>query len=592
MSAVLLIRISDTVIWHRSAPQSGKSSVYRYITGTFITACLWCIYGVVVLLQADIIELVSTVIILSAMAGGGATVLSAHRITSISYAIILLAPPSVTLLLANEGQYHFLGFLGLGFCTVMAIVANKAATFTTQAIILKNENAVLVNHMEEKVEQRTREIYELSNIDPLSKLLNRTAFTRHLSQQLVGCEKKHFPLALLFIDLDNFKKINDTLGHEVGDKLLTRVSERLQEFVSEQAFLCRWGGDEFLVALPYADEIKAKKVAQALIDLLSTPYEFSSYQLNIGATVGIALYPLHAKNSSHLIQLADTAMYYCKKNTPGTAGVFSDDLSKQLFREQMLKEGLASAIEFEQFRLYFQPIVCSKSHKIEAFEALLRWQLRGESIPPSDFIPIAEQYGLIRDIGRWVLNKACQHAISWQQESPISVSVNVSIIQLNDDDFIGIVNEALEQSGLPPTLLHIEITESVFASDKDALLKRVRVLQAKGIQVSVDDFGTGYSSLSVIQDVKVNLIKIDRSFLKNIDGNGIAIINAVLQIASTLKYKVVVEGIETESQAKLLAEMNVDFLQGYYFSKPLVSEKVFRFIQNYRAKEHRLGIKT
>lgn len=583
MSAVLLLRITDTAIWRWSSlSQNGKLSVYRFITGTFLTAGMWCVYGIVVLLQADIIELVSTVIILSAMAGGAATVLSAHRITSVSYAIILLAPSSITLLLGDESHHHFLGFLGLGFCSVMAIVANKAATFTAQAITLKNENAVLVNHMEEKVEQRTREIYELSNIDPLSKLLNRAAFTRHLGLQLDICEKENTSLALLFIDLDNFKKINDTLGHEVGDQLLSRAAERLKQFISEQEFLCRWGGDEFLVALPSADEVKAKKAAEALINLLSAPYVFSSYRLTIGATVGIAMHPRHTKDSNHLIQLADTAMYYCKKNASGTAGFFSDDLGEQLFREQMIKEGLSTAIELEQFRLNFQPIVCAKSRKIKAFEALLRWQFRDDSIPPSDFIPIAEQYGLIRDIGQWVLGNACKQAMCWQQEQPISVSVNVSIIQLNDEDFIDIVNEALKQSGLPPALLHIEITESVFASDKKALLRRIRALQAKGIQVSVDDFGTGYSSLSVIQDVKVNLIKIDRSFVKILDNKGIAIINAVLQIASTLEYQVVAEGIETEYQANLLADMNVDFLQGYYFSKPMESEKVIGFIQDYQ----------
>jgi len=344
------------------------------------------------------------------------------------------------------------------------------------------------------------------------------------------------------------------------------------------------GGDEFLVALPNTGEDKAITLAENLIEQLSLPYVFSSYRLTIGATIGIALYPDHSKDSNHLIQLADTAMYYCKKNALGTAGFFSDHLGEQLFREQMIKEGLSTAIELDQLRLNFQPIVCAKNQEIKAFEALLRWQYRDESIPPSDFIPIAEQYGLIRDIGRWVLRTACERAMTWQQEQPIAVSVNVSIIQLNDVDFIDIVNEALERSRLPAQLLHIEITESVFASDKKALLKSIRTLQSKGIQVSVDDFGTGYSSLSVIQEVKVNTIKIDRSFVKSLDNKGIAIINAVLQIASTLEYQVVAEGIETVQQADLLADMNVDYLQGYYFSKPMEAGKVIDYIKHYTAR--------
>lgn len=582
ISLVIAVRFVDAIVWQKTVQFTdfdGCKAVYRFTFGTVLTALLWSAYCLFTFPFTNTIELAFNIIVVSAMAGGSATVLAAYKPGAMLYVFILLFPFSIALLLSAEFYEYVLGILGLSFCGIMLITSRKAADFTAQAITLKNENAVLVGHMEEEVDQRTAQIYELSNIDPLTGLYNRKAFLANLRKHIHhASEQKTF--ALLFIDLDGFKKINDTIGHETGDLVLKQTSERLQHNCPDQQLLCRWGGDEFLVGLDDANEASAVSLAKKLIHKISDAYVFENNRLTIGATIGIAFYPLHASDENTLIQLADTAMYYQKKLSPSTAGVFSADLGHQLSREQYLKDALFDAIEKQQLRLVFQPIVDSISHQPVAFEALLRWHLNGEDIPPYEFIKIAEQYGQIRRIGAWVLHEACLTAKGWQSQQQASVSVNVSVTQLQDPDFIDMVDDVIEQSQLNPSRLHIEITESVFAADKDILLNKIAHLQNRGIQVSIDDFGTEYSSLAVIQELGANIVKIDRSFISNIDTNGTPIISAVLEIAKAFGYAVVAEGIECKSQADKLEAMGVHYLQGFYFAKPMESEQLAQYMVN------------
>ncbi|MFA3793104.1 putative bifunctional diguanylate cyclase/phosphodiesterase [Aliiglaciecola sp. SL4] len=582
MMVLLLIRLADTYFWlkkNKAAPNNSKKSILRFSLGTITTASMWCMYCLVLFPYIDTIELAFNIIIVSAMAGGASTVLAGSKVTAMLYSGILLIPFSIALLLAPEFHEYILGLLGMSFGCVMLITASKSANFTALAIRLKNENAVLVEDMEAEVSARTKQIYELSNIDPLTGLFNRNAFLTHLRTNIDTSKKANKSIALLFIDLDGFKKINDTIGHETGDMVLKQTAERLKEIYKNHQLICRWGGDEFLVAVENANKSKAILLADKLIRRISEPYIFSRNRLSISATVGIAMFPEHATQENVLIQLADTAMYYQKKAFPSTAGVFSAHLGKQLAREQRLKDGLSEAIENQQLRLVFQPIVDSETFQPIAFEALLRWQFVNESIPPYEFISIAEQYGQIRKIGAWVLNEACKAAKSWQSKMPLSVAVNVSVIQLQDDDFIDIVDQALVDSGLPSTFLHIEITESVFAADKETLLDKITCLQERGIKVSIDDFGTEYSSLSVIQDLSANKVKIDKAFVDSLDSNGMPIVNAVLQIAKAFGYDVVAEGVETLQQAEVLRKAGVNHLQGYYFAKPLESTFLKQYLK-------------
>jgi len=582
-TTVLALRLVDALRWRvrkKATKYNPRAEIHRYITGTYITAALWCLYGVIVLTQAQSAELASTVVVIGAMAGGGATVLSAHKTTAMAYVFTLLGPTSLSMVVASQDYRQFLGLLGLGFCAVLLAAAKYAAEFTARAIELKNQNVQLLEQMEQIVEERTQQIFSLSNIDPLTGLYNRTAFLQHLDQALEDARGSKQSLALVFLDLDGFKEVNDTIGHEGGDRLLLQVAERLSDYCTERLLLCRWGGDEFLLALEGATRESALSCAEQVIELVAKPYDIEGNQLVIGATVGISLYPENTDTSTQLIQLADSAMYYQKRSIKGKSRLFSDDIGVQMQRRQKLKEGLNEAIEKDQLALHFQPIVCASSGRVITCEALLRWQFEGQSVSPAEFIPIAEQYGSIQAIGRWVLRQACLHAKSWPS-GDISVAVNVSVMQLQHKGFIGLVDSALAESGLCAQRLHIEITESVFASDKKVLLMQIVALQARGIKVSIDDFGTEYSSLSVLQDLAVNIIKIDRSFVAKLEDNGLAIIKAVMQIAFALNYKVVAEGVETREQADKLAALGVNFLQGFYFAKPVASDKIAELLQQW-----------
>ncbi len=587
--ACLILRFADALYWRIALVNSdfdGKRATQRFTAGCLVTAALWAWYVVAVFDHMGIIELASTFIIVSAMAGGAATVLAANKFASVSYAAILLVPISICGILHDEQYRQMLGILGGLFAVVMILTTLKASEYTKEAIRLKNENADLLVQMgiekqavkdandslEEKVKDRTLKIYELSNIDPLTGLFNRKAFSKQLKYLLAKHDAEKESLALLFVDLDGFKGINDSQGHKVGDLVLSEISRRITVFADERHNICRWGGDEFLVALTNTDEETAANLAKQLISELSQPIKTDFEPLTIGATIGIAMYPKHGDSEEQLIKLADTAMYVQKKTSKSEAVVFSQEMMETLEREQHLREGLALAIPNKQMHLVYQPIIEAKTGKIASLEALLRWQFGDELILPNEFVPVAEQYGFIKDIGAWAVNRACQKASKWSSDHPFSVNVNVSVIQLMDKHFETIINHALTASGLDPERLHIEVTESVFAEKYRRLRRNVKTTQNRGIKVLIDDFGTGYSSLSQLQILGVNAIKIDRSFVRNMQKGGETIIEATLQIAKSLNYAVVAEGVETAAQAERLTELGVDYLQGFYFSKPMTEE--------------------
>lgn len=513
-------------------------------------------------------EVTTTIAILSALAGGSANLLSGSRFTAVLYSFTLLAPYSFLLTLSNNHYQHVLGLLGLTFATIMIASSYKSATFTHSAIKLKNQNRELLNEMENKVEQRTEEIYHLSNTDPLTNLLNRTAFLKNANKQLADNPKE--PFALLFVDLDGFKQINDSLGHKVGDKVLKEIALRISNICNQQLFKCRWGGDEFLILATYQNQAELIEFANKVLKSISAEHETYKYQKWISATMGIAIYPEHGSDLNTLIRSADTAMYHQKRIAKGNINIYNDSLKLKQEREYLLSQRLASAIEENSLRLVFQPIVDSKTSKVTSFESLLRWQLDGENIFPDEFITIAEQYGLITQLGLWVIDQACIQAKKFSHLQPqIAVSVNVSVIQLQDPDFVTKVLKIVNNYQVEPKNLHIEITESVFAEDKLTFLTAVKALQKQGFCISIDDFGTGYSSLSSMLDIGVDIVKIDRSFIQNMDKRGLSIIHAIVQMASSLDFTVVAEGVETIEQANTLTNIGVSHLQGYYFSKPM-----------------------
>lgn len=562
--------------------------MFRFEVSRYATAFSLSAYSVIFFDSMEVIELACTIVILSAMAGGAATVLAAHKRLVLSYPFILLLPTSILGLFSPEHYKNIFGILGLVFVSVIYLSAKRAYLFTTESILIKNQHADLLKQMElknqevsevntnleEKVKQRTEQIFELSNVDPLTKLFNRVAFSNHLKKLIKSSKQKKKKLAVLFIDLDGFKSINDAHGHSIGDKVLVETARRLRSLIEEQQCLCRWGGDEFLITLPDSQVDEARKFARLLISLISQPIKIENHELQVGATIGISICPDHGVDDEELVTLADMAMYVQKQTAKSDVCVFTKQMREALNREIKLIEGLSQAIQNDELFLVFQPVIDSQSGRVTFCEALLRWELNGEFISPSEFIPIAEQHGLIHSIGSWVLHESCQIAANWPFEKNVYVSVNVSVAQVMQGDLVSIVKSALSASGLSEQNLHIEITESIFAEDINYVLEQIKALQALDIKISLDDFGTGFSSLAVLQSLSADVVKIDQSFISSIDQGGKAIIKATQYMANELGYTVVAEGVETKVQADALSEMGIESLQGFYFSKPMKAEKL------------------
>lgn len=602
INLILLVRGIDLIEWKMRSSKSvsaGFFGIVRYAIGSLLTASAWSIYIVMFYSQLNDTQLMFAAIIISALASTSASFLSANRITAISYSLILLVPISLLSLFSEQTYRELLGVLGLGFSFIMVLCCIRTSSFTHKAIYQKNVNQMLMDEMQKEknhvakankelkitstelnqmnidleveVKRRTEEIYRLSSMDPLTQLINRKAFTASLEKLITQSIKNDSPLALLFIDLNGFKKINDTMGHRVGDSVLIQVTKRISAF-SENNSAGRWNGDEFLVALPYSDEDTAISIAKAIATSITQPIFVNGNELYLSASIGIALAPTHSVSATELIQLADLTMCEQKRSGKKHPRLFSEDLKEKIVASQMILEGLQHAIERKQLFLCYQPIVSANHNVSFAFEALLRWDFSGKFIGPDVFIPLAEKSGLIKEIGAWVLNRACMDASHWQHNQNAAVSVNVSVIQLMDDGFIRLLDNCLRSSGLPPERLHLEVTESTFVENKLKVRHQLKQIQARRIDVSIDDFGTGYSSLSQLQSLPVNYVKIDKSFVDNIEGKGEAIIRATLFIAKELNCQTIAEGVETQDQAMALAAMGVDYLQGYYFARPMKND--------------------
>jgi len=607
-ASVLAIRTIDLVYWKINLrPKAFVHNVplLRFSAGALVTAVLWSSYVVIVAGHAEIIELSYTIIIIAAMAGGAATVLAPSKVTSVCYSSILLFPFSIVLLLSEQEYQRSLGFLGAAFGFVMISTAIRAANFTKNAVHLKNHNYKLMEGMkaekqevtringmlsnaveeinqindslEKKVVRRTKRIHQLSNLDPLTQLYNRNAFIYALRELLVQSKATNLPLAVLFIDLDGFKQINDALGHTVGDLVLKTITSRLYALKSN-GNIGRWGGDEFVLALPGCDEQSAAKYSNKVMACISSTIETKSLKLNVGASIGIALSPEHSDVEHQLIRYADIAMYQQKKRRDKSACVFSSDLLVSLQEKESLREGLQQAIKNNELFLTYQPIVDSQSKSINSCEVLLRWSFNQQLVPPTIFIEIAEQSGSIIEIGHWVLKRACLDAANWTNADDCKISINVSVVQLMDSSFIGYLDEALKESQLQPERLILEITESTIAENRDHIKTLLERIKSRHVNLSIDDFGTGYSSMYQLQTLPFDIIKIDRSFVTRLDKKGAAIVKAILMLAKELGCITVAEGVETESQELALRNLGVDYMQGFLFAKPMRELALLDFI--------------
>ena len=460
--------------------------------------------------------------------------------------------------------------------------------FSNRIIMLQHhpmKDGGFVSTHEDITEQRQQEarIHHLARHDALTELPNRAQFLEEMANSEAAIERGE-KTAVLCIDLDHFKSVNDTLGHTIGDKLLKQASARLWGTTRETDVLARLGGDEFSLLLRPVDKPSdAAAIAERIVKAMSTPFVIDGHQMVIGASVGIAMAPEDGSSTDVLMKNADMALYRAKSEGRSTYHFFEKDMDAAIQKRRMIEAGLRAALALNELRVVFQPLVGLKENRITCLEALLRWTHDGKVISPVEFIPIAEETGLIVPIGEWVLREACRTAMTWPTEA--RVAVNLSPVQFKNKRLFETVHAILSETGLPPTRLELEITESLLLNDNEQTLQTLHRLRAIGIRISMDDFGTGYSSLSYLRAFPFDKIKIDRSFMRDLEsrGDSLAIIKAVIGLGHSLGMSTTAEGVETEEQLKAVREQGCNEVQGFLFSPPLEPIQVLALL----AKEGR-----
>lgn len=420
--------------------------------------------------------------------------------------------------------------------------------------------------------------------DFLTGLPNRLLLNHRIGQAIGSAPRHMKQVAVLFLDLDGFKHINDSLGHPIGDKLLQSIGKRLLDCVRAWDTVSRQGGDEFVVLLSGADRPEdAAVVAKRMLQAVAEAHSIDQHELHVTTSIGVSVYPDDGRDAETLIKNADTAMYQAKENGRQTYEFFKPAMNVRAVERQSIEESLRRALERQEFVLHYQPKISLRTGAITGAEALIRWNhpTRG-LVSPDQFIPIAEDSGLILPIGNWALRGACEQARSWADAGfPVStVAVNVSAIEMRDENFLEGLFTILRETGLDPRYLEVELTESVLMKHADSAVSILRSLRANGVQVAVDDFGTGYSSLSYLRKFPIDALKIDQSFVRQITSadDDTSIVTAVLSMAQSLKLRVVAEGVETLGQLAFLRAHQCDEAQGYYFSRPVPPQEFAKLL--------------
>jgi diguanylate cyclase (GGDEF)-like protein/PAS domain S-box-containing protein len=457
---------------------------------------------------------------------------------------------------------------------------------------IRNEHGQVthfVSVMREVTERKNAEEQLRRNAfhDPLTGLPNRLRFTERLTQ--IISRTKNSPgrmFAVLFLDLDRFKVINDSLGHMVGDQLLIAIARRLETCVKRTDIVARLGGDEFTILLDdIQNETSANQVAERIHHELSHPFNLNGYEVFTTVSIGIALSTTDFNHTEDLLRGADIAMYRAKALGKACHEVFDTEMHNEAMRQMQLENDLRRALEREEFRVYYQPIVSLTTGRLAGFEALMRWQHpeRG-MVSPGDFIPIAEETGLILPMGKWILREACRQLSEWQKKYPqyrrLSMSVNLSSRQFSQRGTIDLLKDVLEETGLNPALLKLEITETAIMENTESAMEILGTLKKMGVQLSVDDFGTGYSSLGYLYRFPMDVLKIDRSFISRVDTDGekLELVRTIITLAWNLGMDVIAEGVETTKQLAQLKMLKCEYGQGYLFSKPMSAQHTEEFL--------------
>jgi len=419
--------------------------------------------------------------------------------------------------------------------------------------------------------------------DSLTGLPNRLLLRERIVHEISHAKHTNMKLAVMYLDLDRFKLINDTLGHDIGDKLLKEVAKRFQNCLSSTDTLSRIGGDEFIILLPkIVREEHVAKLANKLLEVTREPFIIDTHEFYISVSIGITIYPEDGETAETLMTNADVAMYRAKENGKNGFQIYTAALNEKALERLALENSLRRAIEYKEFTIYYQPKVNTITEQVVGMEALIRWQHPNWGlVPPQKFIPLAEETGLIIPIGEWVLHTACVQNKALQNAGfpPLTVAVNLSPIQFELQDLAKMVSEILQETGLEPQYLELEITESIAMQNVEHTIKTINELKNMGIKFAIDDFGTGYSSLSQLTSFSVNKLKIDKSFVCQIDGDydNSIIASTIMALGKSLKIDVVAEGVETQEQANFFKENTCNEMQGYFYGKPMSNEDFLKF---------------
>jgi len=478
----------------------------------------------------------------------------------------------------------------------MAVEQNKTVGLTANCVLIRRDGfesaiedsaapihdragrvigAVIVFHDVSAARAMSLQMTHTAHHDVVTNLPNRLLLNDRITQSIALAHRQSRPIAVLFLDLDHFKNINDSLGHASGDELLRSVSKRLMSCVRASDTVSRQGGDEFAILLPEITHAQdAATCAAKIILALNTPHSIGTRTLHIGASIGISLYPKDGEDAETLIKNADTAMYNAKERGRGNFQFFEADMNLKAVQRQSIESELRRALKNNEFLLHYQPKVNLDTGEITGVEALIRWQQPDrELVSPLEFVPIAEDCGLIVPIGRWVMREACRQARAWQDAGlrHLRMAVNVSAVEFREKDFVANVRTILSDTGLRPQYLVLELTERVLMEDADCTALLLEELKTMGVHLAVDDFGTGYSSLSYLRQFPIDVLKIDQSFIQKITSNlnDSTIIAAIIGMGRNLKHIVVAEGIETQEQIAYLQSQHCEEGQGYLFSPPL-----------------------
>ena len=421
-----------------------------------------------------------------------------------------------------------------------------------------------------------QKIEELAFSDVLTGLPNRLLLAERLRQSIIFASRQNSKFALLFLDLDHFKQINDSLGHPFGDRVLIEVTERLKKCLRHVDTAARLGGDEFVLLLHEADAAGAEICARRVLEELRAPFNLDGMNFTVTCSIGIALYPDDGTGMDDLIKNADSAMYHVKERGRSDFRFYQRQMNIGLLSRMKIDHAMRLALEHEQFKLHYQPLVDLKTGVVIGAEALIRWHDDDlGDVSPAQFIPIAEETGVIVAIGNWVMKTAMRQAAAWNnQQQCLRISVNVSALQFQQPDFVENIARELRESQLGPDCIELELTESILIRDVEETLKKLASLAALGVKMSIDDFGTGYSSLSYLKRFPINKLKIDRSFVMHLpdDESDVAIVTAIISMAHALRLKVIAEGVETDEQKKLLQSLNCDEVQGFLYARALTAE--------------------